>query len=98
MQPAGRAIHRCRDSRQAPGPIIAAPAVEPHTAALLDDLEPIAVQLRFVQPCVASGQSFGGHGIAGRDKTRTYNVHPTTYSVCKMLWLVRRQHSPDRLS
>jgi len=47
------ARQRLREARQALGPVVAAPAMELHLAAVLDDLEAVAVELRLMQPGVA---------------------------------------------
>jgi hypothetical protein len=61
--------------RQAPGPIMAATAVEPYGTAFLADLQAIAVHLGLVQPSVAGGHSLGRDGIAGTDELRRRRGH-----------------------
>ena len=60
-----------RDCLEAPGPIIAAPAVEPHIAAFLDDLQPIPVEFRLVQPGKPAGGASVGTGLHGAMKRGT---------------------------
>jgi hypothetical protein len=45
-------------------------SVEPHPAAVLDDLEAIVVEFRLMQPSVAFRDRFGGHENAGTDEFR----------------------------
>jgi hypothetical protein len=56
-------------------PLVAVPAVQLHLAAVFDDLEAIAVELRLMQPGIASRDSLGGHGNAGTDELRRRRGH-----------------------
>ena len=51
---------------------MAAAAVKAHRTAMLGYLQAVAVQLEFVQPVVAGGNAFGGHGAAGLDKAERH--------------------------
>ena len=42
----------------------------PHAAALFDDLRPVAIQLRFVEPGIANRRGGGRNRYAGRDETK----------------------------
>jgi len=53
---------RPRKSEVPPGP------VQPHLAAVLDDLGAIAVELRLMQPGIALRDGLGGSGDAGADE------------------------------
>ena len=54
------------------GPVVAAPAVELHPVAVLDDLEAIAVELRLMQPGIARGMALASWGCRGG---RTSGAH-----------------------
>jgi Zn-dependent alcohol dehydrogenase len=67
---AEKARQRLRQAREALGPLVAAFAVEPQRSAILDDLEAVAVELRLMQPVIASRDGLGGRGDAGTDELR----------------------------
>ena len=46
----------------------------PVACSLLDHLQAVAVELRFVQPSVAGGYGLGAGGVTGRDE-REHGLH-----------------------
>src|SRR5205085_713126 len=67
---AGKALQGVRQGRQARGPLEAVPAVEADLAPILDDLQPVAVELGFVQPGHARWRLVGADRTAGADERK----------------------------
>jgi hypothetical protein len=61
----GNPLQGRRDRIEALGPIIAAPAVQPHLAAVLDDLEPVAIELGSCSQASPAGGTLVGTGLQG---------------------------------
>jgi hypothetical protein len=58
-------------ARQAVGAFRALARIEPHPAAVLDDLKPEAVPFGFMQPILALGWANGGGSVERADKQET---------------------------
>src|SRR6516162_8650612 len=60
---------RLHDQREAPGQVVARPAIEPHARAALTRDQPEAIVLDLMHPVLAARRLRGGAGKARRDET-----------------------------
>ena len=79
---AREAHQHLRKARQALGPVVAAPAMELYLAAVLDDLEAVAVELRLCSQASPCGMALVVVGMQGRmNLTELGTRQPYVFSV-----------------